>query len=122
MDSGQPERVALVPDRTKLQRYADELHEGRVGEFTRIADLRARERVVILGTIHSLTLRPRAGVPALEADIEDGTGRLTCTWLGRRAIRGISAGRDIQVSGRVFKDGQQWQIFNPVYLLLPHDQ
>lgn len=108
-----------MPERSKLQKYAAELHERRAGEFTRIAELRPRERVEVLGTIHSLTLRPRAGVPALEAEIEDGTGRLICTWLGRRAIRGISAGRDIQVSGRVVRDGPQWRIYNPVYLLLP---
>jgi len=108
-----------MPDRTKLQKYAEGLHKGRVGEFTRIADLQPRERVVILGTIHSLTLRPRSGVPALEAEIEDGTGRVICTWLGRRAIRGISAGRDIQVSGRVVQDGRQWRIYNPVYVLMP---
>ena len=67
-----------MPDRSKLQHYAQKLHEGRSGEFTRVRDLRPRERVVILGTIHSLTLRPRSGVPALEAEIEDGTGRIVC--------------------------------------------
>lgn len=108
-----------MPERSKLQQYAQSLHVGRDGQFTRIADLRPRERVVVMGTIHSLTLRPRSGVPALEAEIEDGTGRLVCTWLGRRSIRGISAGRDIQVSGRVVRDGPQWRIYNPVYLLLP---
>lgn len=111
-----------MPDRNKVQQYANDLHKDRGGEFTRIADLQPRERAMILGTIHSLTLRPRAGVPALEAEIEDGTGRLTCIWLGRRAIRGISAGRDIQVSGRVVLDGQQWRVYNPDYVLLPQGQ
>lgn len=108
-----------MPDRSKLQKYAEALHGEHAGEFARIRELQPRQRVTILGTIHSLTLRPRSGVPALEAEIEDGTGRVICTWLGRRAIRGISAGRDIQVSGRVMRDGQQWRIYNPVYLLLP---
>lgn len=112
----QPEPV--MPE-SKLVEYAASLHEGTSGSFTRVRDAHDRQRVRVLGTIHSLTLRPRAGVPALEAEIEDGTGRLICVWLGRRAIRGISAGRDIEVSGRISRDGQQWRVYNPTYVLRP---
>jgi RecG-like helicase len=108
-----------MPDRSKLMRYAESLHSaGEVG-ITRINDVQDRQIITVLGTIHSLTLRPRVGVPALEAEIEDGTGRVVCVWLGRRAIRGISAGRDIVVSGRVARHGQQWRIYNPTYVLRP---
>lgn len=108
---------------SKLQQYAASLHaeEFAVG-CTRVADVKDRQLVNILGTIHSLTLRPRAGVPALEAEIEDGTGRMICIWLGRRAIRGISPGRDIRVSGRASIDGKVVRIFNPRYVLLPGDR
>lgn len=105
---------------SKLQQYAAELHQEGLGSgCTRVADLKERDQVSVLGTIHSLTLRPRGGVPALEAEIEDGTGRLVCIWLGRRSIRGIQPGRDIRVTGRVSRDGRTARIFNPRYILLP---
>lgn len=104
---------------TKLQQYAASLHEHADREVTRVSDLKDRQLVTVLGTIHSLTLRPRAGVPALEAEIEDGTGRMICVWLGRRAIRGISPGRDIRVTGRISLDGRTPRLFNPHYVLLP---
>lgn len=105
---------------SKLQQYAASLHAEGVAEgCTRVADIKGRELVSVLGTIHSLTLRPRAGVPALEAEIEDGTGRLICVWLGRRAIRGVTPGRDIRITGRVSTEGRTLRIFNPRYVLLP---
>jgi RecG-like helicase len=109
-----------MPERSKLIRYAESLHAPNEIGITRIQDVTDRQIITVLGTIHSLTLRPRSGVPALEAEIEDGTGRVVCVWLGRRAIRGISAGRDIIVSGRVTRHGQQWRIYNPTYVLRPN--
>ena len=105
---------------SKLQQYAASLHAEQFAEgCTRVEDVKDRELVNILGTIHSLTLRPRAGVPALEAEIEDGTGRMICIWLGRRSIRGIAPGTDIRISGRASRDGKTLRVFNPRYVLLP---
>ena len=44
------------------------------------------------GTLRTVTLRPRGGVPALEAELDDGTGVIIVVWLGRRRIAGIGAG------------------------------
>ena len=38
--------------------------------------------VRVAGTLRTVTLRPRAGVPALEAELFDGTAPLDVVWLG----------------------------------------
>src|ERR1051326_7377627 len=60
-----------------------------------------RELVTLQGTLRTVTLRPRGGVPALEAELYDGTGVITVIWLGRRRIAGIKPGRQIKVQGRI---------------------
>lgn len=78
-----------------------------------------RSAVTVSGTLRSVTLRPRAGIPALEADLWDGTAELTLVWLGRRRIAGITPGRKLVASGRVaFVDGRR-VIYNPRYELRP---
>ncbi|MFP5347535.1 MAG: OB-fold nucleic acid binding domain-containing protein [Actinomycetes bacterium] len=80
--------------------------------------LHDRERVCLAGSLRSVTLRPRAGVPALEAELFDGSGTVTVIWLGRREIAGISAGRRIKVEGLVaVRDGEA-VMYNPKYELL----
>ena len=63
-------------------------------------------------------LRPRGGVPALEAELYDGTGTLTLIWLGRRRIAGIGPGRAVEVSGRIGEHDGQRVLYNPRYELL----
>ena len=58
-----------------------------------IADAPDREKVVVQGTLKTVTLRPRGGVPALEAELYDGSGSISVVWLGRRRIGGIAPGR-----------------------------
>jgi hypothetical protein len=86
---------------------------------TSVADLPDRMPAVVCGTIRTTTLRPRAGAPALVAEVYDGTGVLTVVWLGRRSIAGIEAGRRIRVSGRVAQRDGRPVVFNPRYELLP---
>ncbi|WZH53870.1 MAG: OB-fold nucleic acid binding domain-containing protein [Nocardioides alkalitolerans] len=91
---------------------------GAIGRVT-IAEAPDREPVELFGTLRAVTLAPRGGVPALEAELSDGTGVLTLIWLGRRSIRGIAAGRSISVSGRTgLQDGVR-VMFNPRYELRP---
>ena len=59
---------------------------------TPVAALPLRERVTVAGTLRTVTLRPRAGVPALVADLYDGSGSVCLIWLGRREIPGINPG------------------------------
>lgn len=84
-----------------------------------VADAPDRERVKVRGTLRTVTLRPRGGVPALEAELSDGTGVLVVVWLGRRRIIGVEPGRGIVVEGRIGVSGGSRIIFNPRYELLP---
>ncbi len=84
-----------------------------------IADAPLRERVVVQGTLKTVTLRPRGGVPALEAELYDGTGSINVIWLGRRRIGGIAPGRGLRVEGRIGQQDGESIMFNPRYSLRP---
>ncbi len=94
---------------------------ARAGESgtTSIADAPDRERVALRGSLRTVTLRPRAGIPALEAELNDGTGVITVVWLGRRRIAGIEPGRAIEVEGRIGAHDGVRIMYNPRYLLIP---
>ncbi|CAN5634877.1 OB-fold nucleic acid binding domain-containing protein [soil metagenome] len=77
-----------------------------------------REMVTLQGSVRSLTVRPRGGVPALEAELFDGSGVITIVWLGRRRIAGIDPGRSIRVQGRVGVHDGVRIIYNPRYELM----
>ena len=86
-----------------------------------VTALPERQLACVCGTLKTVTLRPRAGVPALVAELYDGHGTLHVVWLGRRHIAGIDAGRRIRVRGRVARREGQPVMFNPRYDLLPSD-
>ena len=83
-----------------------------------IGDAPDREPVRLRGTLRTVTLRPRGGVPALVAELYDGTGTVTVIWLGRRRIAGIGPGRAIEVSGRIGSHEDNRVLYNPRYDLL----
>ena len=80
-----------------------------------IDDAPDREMVTVQGSLRTVTLRPRGGVPALEAELYDGTGTITVLWLGRRRITGIFPGRSIRVTGRIGVHGGTRVMYNPRY-------
>jgi hypothetical protein len=99
---------------------AEELHEGSVERgCTAVSELVPRSLARVSGTLRSVTLRPRAGVPALVAELYDGTGVLSIVWLGRRTIPGISPGRLLMATGRILVDDDRPSMYNPRYQLLP---
>lgn len=81
--------------------------------------LTGRRRVTVAGSLRSVTLRPRAGVPALEAELFDGSGTVTMIWLGRREIAGIQCGRRLRAEGLVAVNDGRAVLYNPRYELLP---
>jgi hypothetical protein len=91
---------------------------GKSGAIS-IADAPYRERVTLRGSLRTVTLRPRAGVPALEAELNDGSGVITVVWLGRRRIAGIEPGRAIEVEGRIGAYAGVRLMYNPRYQLIP---
>jgi hypothetical protein len=78
-----------------------------------------REKVTLRGRLRTVTLRPRAGIPALEAELSDGSGVITVVWLGRRRIAGIEPGRGIEVQGRIGAHEGTRVMYNPRYELIP---
>ncbi len=113
--------------RTSISRWAnqdrDEARElrkdTRKAGLVCIGEVDDRERIIVQGTLRTVTLRPRGGVPALEAELYDGTGSLSLVWLGRRRIAGIAPGTVVRVEGRSgLQDGVR-VMYNPRYALRP---
>lgn len=99
---------------------AEELVVTAVAEgATKACDCCDRERVTVVGTLRTVTQRPRAGLPALEATLYDGSGTVALTWLGRRQIIGIEPGRRMEATGRITLVDGRPTIFNPQYELRP---
>ena len=98
--------------------HARELRQAvRESGLVTISEAPDRTRVQLSGTLRTVTLRPRGGVPALEAELFDGSGAITLVWLGRRQITGISPGRQLEVEGRIgVQDGLR-VMYNPRYEL-----
>jgi hypothetical protein len=107
---------------TNEELAAEELREtseqSGCASIGRCAD---REKVRVTGTVRTVTLQPRDGNPALEAELYDGTGTLMLVFLGRRRIAGIEPGRKLQAVGRIALVGPQRVMFNPSYELQPGD-
>jgi hypothetical protein len=120
-----------VPGKSRLRRSiskwasSTEMHERELrreyadAASTRIADAPDREHVRVRGTLRTVTLRPRGGVPALEAELTDGSAVLIVVWLGRRKIAGIAPGCAIQVEGRIGSHEGGRIMYNPRYELIP---
>jgi hypothetical protein len=118
-------------EKSKLRRTistwasADEQHARELRATTKagrcdlIAACADRSPVRLRGTLKTVTLRPRGGVPALEAELWDGSGSLVLIWLGRREIAAITPGRAIEVEGRIGRLGNDRVLYNPRYQLLP---
>lgn len=117
---GRLRRLAESLSQSKSDQHAEAVREGvRDSGATPIQECVPGEPVTAAGVLRSVTLRPREGVPAVEAELFDGTGRLTIVWLGRRRIRGIEPGRSIVVTGRLTCNTEHPTIFNPRYELRP---
>lgn len=121
----------MAPEKSRLRRSlsrwasSTEMHERELREayaetgLDTIATAPERERVRLRGTLRTVTLRPRGGVPALEAELTDGSGVILVVWLGRRRIVGISPGRSIQIEGRIGTADGHRVMYNPRYELIP---
>lgn len=94
------------------QRVAESVGADKIGE---LAD---RQIARLRGTIIELSMKPRAGTPWLEAEFSDGSGAVTLIWMGRREIAGVTAGREMEVVGRVSCVDGKRRLYNPRYVLL----
>lgn len=100
---------------------AGELREAATAHGCRpITDDTDREVVTLAGTVTAVTLRPRATVPALVAEVFDGSCTVQLVWLGRRSIHGIDPGAYVKATGLICRGVGAPTIYNPAYELLPH--
>src|SRR3954452_14298898 len=97
---------------------ARELRDTSVkGGCCPIEEAQDRQLERLQGVLRTVTLRPRGGVPALEAELYDGSAVITIIWLGRRRIAGVEPGRTVRVQGRVGTQNNHRVMFNPRYEL-----
>jgi hypothetical protein len=109
-------RLALDDDELASRELQDESEQHGA---TAVSRCTRGEPVSIAGTLRTVTLRPLAGVPTLEAELYDGTGSVTLVWLGRRRIAGIECGRRLVANGRLTTSHGRPTIYNAAYELQP---
>ena len=97
----------------------DLLADSEAAGAAPIKNCQRGENVTACGVLRSVVIKPRAGAPALEAELYDGSGSLHLVWLGRRRIAGIEVGRSMVVEGRMTCDNDESTLFNPKYWLRP---
>lgn len=99
------------------ERRAEGIREwaASVPGATPITEARPRTVARVAGVVEGIRVRPREGVPAIEAVVTDGSGSVTAVWLGRRMLPGLSLGCRLVLEGRLGGDPQSMQIMNPVY-------
>lgn len=117
-----PGRLRATLDRWANHDHAeaqDLLRDSETAGLITIAAAVNREQVTLQGTIRAATLRPRGGVPALEAELYDGSGTVVLIWAGRRRITGISPGITMRVVGRLGCQDGLGVIYNPRYEIRP---
>jgi hypothetical protein len=109
----------MLESRAEIEASEERRQVARSG-CTAVAQLTDRRRAELFGVLRSVTLRPRGGVPALEAELFDGTGSVRLVWLGQRRIAGIEPGRRLRLTGFVSTsaDGHP-VVYNPRYELAP---
>ena len=99
-------------------RRADSIREwaSAVPGATPIVNARPRTTVRIAGVVEGLRVRPREGVPAIEAVLTDGTGTVTATWLGRRTVPGLMLGCRLVLEGMLGgRPPDSLQLMNPSF-------
>jgi hypothetical protein len=103
---------------SKAELEAQELQKTSDSEgATPIKACATRRRACVAGTLRTVTLRPRGGAPALEAELYDGSDVIDLVWLGRRRIAGIEPGRLVRAEGLVSVQDGRKVMFNPRYEL-----
>ena len=86
-------------------------------EVTPIGEARARVRGRFEGEIRRVRIQPLAAVPTLVVMLEDGTGRVSALFMGRRGIAGVECGRRLAIEGTPVAGDRGLTLYNPAYEL-----
>ncbi len=108
----------MIASRNEIEAAEERQETARTG-CTAVADLAPRRRAEVSGVLRSVRLRPATEVPALEAELYDGSGSLRVVFLGRRAVAGIEPGRRLRLEGLVCYQAGRPTVYNPRYELAP---
>ncbi|MHA7133163.1 OB-fold nucleic acid binding domain-containing protein [Oerskovia turbata] len=108
---------AMLASQEEIAADEERLDSASQAGCSAVADLANRRRATVSGVMRSVILRPREGVPTVEAELYDGTGSLDLVWLGRRRIAGVEPGRRVRVEGLVCEIEGRRTMFNPRYEL-----
>jgi hypothetical protein len=84
---------------------------------TPIGEARARVRGRFEGEIRRIRIQPLAAVPTLVVVLEDGTGRVSALFMGRRGIAGVECGRRLAIEGTPVAGERGLTLYNPAYEL-----
>lgn len=105
---------------SEQQLEAEQLREDATRSGSMLAcDAHRGDLVTVTGRLRSVVYTPRTNLPALEADLYDGSGTVTLVWLGRRRIPGVEPGRLLTARGRLALRDGQLVLYNPYYELAP---
>ena len=80
-----------------------------------VASIDDRRKAHLAGVISSLVVLPRSAAPAVEAELDDGTGTIALVWLGRDRIPGIEPGARLSVTGFAARRGGRRVMYTPRY-------
>jgi RecG-like helicase len=83
-----------------------------------ISSVADRQLITVRGVVNTLEMKPREGIPWLEAELSDGSGSITLVWMGRREVPGVKAGRELKVQGRLATSNGRRLLYNPRYELV----
>ena len=86
-------------------------------EVTPIGEARARVRGRFEGEIRRVRIQPLAAVPTLVVMLEDGTGRVSALFMGRRGIAGVECGGRLAIEGTPVAGERGLTLYNPAYEL-----
>lgn len=109
----------------KLTASVDELHATRLQDrfsevqCTAIGRCTRREPIVVAGEVQRMRIVPRAGSPAFEVVVSDGTGEAIAVFTGRRGLGGMEHGRHVLLEGVAHDERGRTVLLNPAYTLLP---
>lgn len=84
-----------------------------------IGDAPCRIRIRVQGQVTRMRARPTSGEPSLAVNVSDATGTIAAVWTGRRAIGGVTLGRNLILEGVAVSVGDRLELTNPAYTLLP---
>lgn len=90
-------------------------NHGREEETVPMSSARARIRARFEGDVRKIRIQPLAAVPTLEVVLDDGTGRVTALFMGRRGIAGVECGRRLAIEGTPVDGERGLTLYNPAY-------